>query len=120
MNTFEVIEARRSHKRLAEPAPTRDELTKMFTAAALAPDHKQLTPWQFIVIDGAKKDRLAEVMVEGLLAREPEATGGQIEKLRNAPTRAPLIVAVVARPCRLRSRLKSSTPQPAPQHRTFC
>jgi nitroreductase len=97
MNTFEVIAARRSAKRLIEPAPTDDQLMQMFVAAAQAPDHQELRPWQFIVIKGDKKDRLGVVMAEGLRARQPDATAGQVEKEQSKPDRAPLIIAVVAR-----------------------
>jgi nitroreductase len=97
VNTFEVIAARRSIKRLVEPAPGNKELRQMFVAASYAPDHHDLKPWQFIVIRGAKKAEMGQVMVDGLLARTPDATEGQIEKERFKPDRAPCIIAVIAR-----------------------
>lgn len=97
MNTLDAIAARRSVKLLSDPAPNDDQLRTMFEAAAAAPDHKNLRPWQFIVLRGDKKDTFGEVLANALKIREPEATEGQIEKERSKPQRAPLIVVAVAR-----------------------
>jgi nitroreductase len=40
---------------LAEPAPSADQLTDLLRLAARAPDHGKLTPWRFVVLEGAGK-----------------------------------------------------------------
>ena len=65
----------RPAKTLQGPAPSKEELAPILTAAARTPDHGKLEPWRFIVIEGTAMDRLAE------LARERgEALGYDAEK----------------------------------------
>lgn len=49
----------RPAKTLVAPAPTRDELVPLLTAAARSPDHGKLEPWRFIVIEKPAMARLA-------------------------------------------------------------
>ncbi|NIZ11035.1 nitroreductase [Pseudooceanicola sp. HF7] len=57
------LQARRSRpaKTLQGPAPTREELLPLLTAAARTPDHGKLEPWRFVVIEGAAFARLADL-----------------------------------------------------------
>jgi len=54
----------RPFKTLIAPAPTRDELMPLLTAAARTPDHGKLEPWRFVVIEKAAMPRLAELTVQ--------------------------------------------------------
>lgn len=58
---LEFLLSRRSRpaKTLVAPAPTREELQPLLTAAARTPDHGKLEPWRFIVIEAAAMPRLA-------------------------------------------------------------
>lgn len=69
----------------------------MFEAAVLAPDHQQLQPWRFVVIEGSARTELGRHLVQALLRREPDASPGQIDKERSKLERAPLVVVVAAR-----------------------
>ncbi len=51
----------RPAKTLVAPAPTRDELVPLLTAAARSPDHGKLEPWRFIVIEKPAMARLADL-----------------------------------------------------------
>ncbi|WP_122074005.1 nitroreductase family protein [Pseudophaeobacter sp. EL27] len=54
----------RPFKTLIAPAPTRDELMSLLTAAARTPDHGKLEPWRFVVIEKAAMPRLAELTAQ--------------------------------------------------------
>lgn len=92
----DAIFARRSIGRLVAPAPTDGELRLLLEAAAAAPDHDELRPWKFVVLRGAAKDAFGEVLAGALLARDPAATPGQVEKERTKLGRAPLVLVVAA------------------------
>lgn len=46
---FLLTRRSRPAKTLKAPAPDRDELITLLTAAARTPDHGKLEPWRFIV-----------------------------------------------------------------------
>ncbi|WP_171176088.1 nitroreductase family protein [Ruegeria sp. HKCCA4633] len=58
---LEFLQARRSRpaKTLIAPAPTRDELLPLLTAAARSPDHGKLEPWRFVVLEKGAMSRLS-------------------------------------------------------------
>ena len=86
-----------SAKALGEPPPSDAELAPVFAAAVTAPDHGALRPWRFFLLRGAARERLADLFVESLRRRNPDATPEEIEVLRGKPLRAPLIIAVAAK-----------------------
>ena len=84
-----------SAQALRAPAPEPDVLTRLLETAARVPDHGKLSPWRFIVLEGA--DRAVFVAeAQRLAARrpDPEKAAGALVKLRNPP----LSVVVVSRP----------------------
>lgn len=93
---IEAVFARRSIKRLTEPAPDGDDLGRILAAAAAAPDHDRLRPWRFILLRGEAKDAFGQVLAEALTARNAEPTAGQLDKERTKLGRAPLVVVVAA------------------------
>lgn len=94
MDAFDAMLERRSTGRLTEPGPTDSDLESMIQAAVSAPDHMALRPWRFIILKGDAKARFGAVMADALVAREPNATSGQLEKERNKLSRAPLVIVV--------------------------
>ncbi|KIC35489.1 nitroreductase family protein [Leisingera sp. ANG-M7] len=70
---LEFLLSRRSRpaKTLVAPAPTREELLPILTAAARSPDHGKLEPWRFVVVEQPAMARLAELT---------EETGQRLEK----------------------------------------
>jgi len=94
---IDTLLSRASVKQLQEPAPSGADLRVIFDAAVRAPDHGKLQPWRFFVIRGDARRELSELFAAGVKRREPGATEAQIEKEREKPLRAPMIIAVVAR-----------------------
>jgi nitroreductase len=96
----ELLFARRSWGRLAEPAPADDDLKTIVRAAAAAPDHGALRPWKFIALRGANKDAFGDVLADAYVHRV-EAAGGEpvrakLEKERTKLGRAPMVLVVAA------------------------
>lgn len=91
------LQQRNSSPRLEAPAPGEPELREMILAATRAPDHAWLRPWRFVRIAGERREAFGEVLERCLLQRNPAADETALDKARNAPLRAPLLVVVVAR-----------------------
>ncbi len=95
-----LLATRRSVKpdKLVEPAPSAGELEQILTIAARVPDHKKLTPWRFIVFEGAAREKFGAHIVEACQAEEKEPPSPvRLDMERNRLLRAPLVVAVVSR-----------------------
>ncbi|WP_264210430.1 nitroreductase family protein [Leisingera thetidis] len=73
---LEFLLTRRSRpaKTLVAPAPSREELRPILTAAARTPDHGKLEPWRFIVAEQPAMARLAALTEEAgaRLGKSPE------------------------------------------------
>lgn len=91
----EFLLTRRSRpaKTLTTPAPDRDALIPLLTAAARTPDHGKLEPWRFIVLGRDALDRLAgHAVTQGAaLGLDADTT----EKGRAQFANSPLAVAVI-------------------------
>jgi nitroreductase len=91
------LQQRNSAPRLEAPGPSAAQLREMIVAATRAPDHAWLRPWRFVAIDGERRAEFGAALERCLLTRQPDADEAARAKARNAPLRAPLVVAVVAR-----------------------
>ena len=72
---LEFLLTRRSRPREAAgpPAPGRDEILRLLTAAVRVPDHGKLEPWRFVVLEGAGLVRFAAA----IRARAAETGAGR-------------------------------------------
>jgi len=94
---LQFLQHRNSAPKLAAPAPSAAQMQEIFRAAMRAPDHAWIRPWRFIIIEGERRLAFGEVLKETLLARTPDADETACNRARNAPLRAPLLVAVVVK-----------------------
>jgi nitroreductase len=95
---MEFLTTRRSRppKTLIAPAPDREALAPILTAAVRVPDHGKLEPWRLIVLERAALDRLAK-----LAATKGEALGIPEDKRPKGVAQfadSQLCVAVIAVP----------------------
>ncbi|MCY1216838.1 putative NAD(P)H nitroreductase YdjA [compost metagenome] len=97
MEALDALLNRVSLARLQEPAPDAAQREVLFRAALRAPDHGYLRPWRFLCIEGAAREKLGELFVSAVLARDPHVPEAVTTKARNMPMRAPLVVVVIAR-----------------------
>jgi nitroreductase len=96
MQVLDALLQRRSAKTLTDPAPDEGALELLLESAARAPDHGRLRPWRFIIIRGAARERLGELMAEQQRRLQPAASLESLQRERQKALRAPLIVAVAA------------------------
>ena len=89
---------RRSTAALVEPGPDAEEIELLLLAAATAPDHGRLRPWRLVVVDGEARERFADALEDGGVARDPDLPDGVRRKLRSKAFVAPTLIAVVAAP----------------------
>lgn len=95
---LDFLLTRRSHpaKTLGPPAPGRDELRTLLTAAARSPDHGKLEPWRFVVLEKPALDRLAHLIVQ--IGADQGRDEADVEKQRRQYADAQLAVAVISCP----------------------
>jgi nitroreductase len=96
MDAIDALTSRRSTGQFSEPAPDEATLNEILRAAMRAPDHGKLRPWRFIVLRGDARNRFGDVCVEAMKRREPDAPANMLEREREKPLRAPLIVVLAA------------------------
>ena len=94
MDALDNILNRVSARTLVEPHPTQDEMDKVFRGALRAPDHAWLRPSSFIQVTGDGIDKLSEIFEE-YARTEPDIKDEIINKYKNAPYRAPMVVILV-------------------------
>ena len=97
MDALTLLAQRNSAPRLTEPGPTVEDLQTMLRCALRAPDHGYLRPTRFLTIENDRRAALGELFAQALVTRNPTAPTDEIEKNRQAPLRAPLIIVVIAR-----------------------
>ncbi len=94
MDALTAIHTRHSVGKVkADPVP-RELIEKLLDAAAQAPNHHKVRPWRFVVLTGAGRARLGDVMAESLSTKTPDLPMEALDKERAKPLRAPLVIAV--------------------------
>ena len=68
----------------------------IFASAVHAPDHGRLRPWRFIVVRGAARERLGDLLAAHLERVQPGLSSETRERERLKAFRAPLVVVVAA------------------------
>ncbi|PVX31761.1 nitroreductase [Pasteurella langaaensis DSM 22999] len=94
METIELLQTRRSNKKLVAPAPNKEQLAQIFQAALRAPDHGKLQPYRFVVVEQEGFTRLASLLTAA--ATELNLEEKHFAKV-NKICSAPMIIAVVAK-----------------------
>ena len=94
MELFEAIRTRQSIGKLKPDPVARELIERLLDAAVQAPNHYKLRPWRFVVLTGAARERLGDVMAESLRRRDPNATDDALARERAKALRAPVLIAV--------------------------
>ena len=90
------IHQRQSIGHLVEPAPSAEQLEKAFLAALTAPDHHRLKPTRFVVIPEDQREAFGELLSQAL-ADTGQTETAQLERVKNHPYRAPLLVLALTK-----------------------
>lgn len=96
MNAIDLLLKRVSSPVLEEPAPSPEQLDLMYRAALRAPDHGGMRPYRFLQIEGEGREKLGQVFVEAALKDDVDCNEAELDKLKNAPLRAPMIIVAIA------------------------
>jgi nitroreductase len=94
MELFEALFTRMSIGKVKPDPVPRALIEKILAAAAQAPNHHKVQPWRFIVLTGAARQRLGDLMARSLLARQPDVPPEIAATERAKPLRAPVLIAV--------------------------
>lgn len=102
MDAIEAMRTRRSIGRVTEQEVPKDLIEKIIETATWAPNHFRTEPWRFFVLTGDGRKPLGEVLAR-IAARNmedptTEENIAKLEKARNNPFRAPVIIAVAVEP----------------------
>lgn len=100
MDAMTLLTTRYSSSRLTEPAPAGEALQLIKQAALRVPDHGGLRPWRFVVFSGKSAlTKLGDIFAEAALEDDPTIANDLLERARQLPLRAPMVIACIAR-CR--------------------
>jgi nitroreductase len=97
--TIELLRRRRSlpPQGMAGPGPEPAEIATLLTLASRVPDHGKLTPWRFLVIEGAARDRAGAIAAKILREDEPSLPEARRQAELMRFSRAPLVIGVISR-----------------------
>lgn len=82
-------------KHLSAPGPDAAQLQALVDAALRAPDHAELVPFRLVAVQGAARERLADLFEQHARSKGKDAAALNIERER--ALKAPLSLAVLAR-----------------------
>ena len=97
MDALDALTSRSSAKTFGDTAPTQEHIDIALRAAVRAPDHGRLRPWRFMIIEGDQRRKFGELMAASALRRVPSLSEGDLQRERDKPLRAPLIILVACR-----------------------
>lgn len=96
MDAFIAIHSRHSVAKVKPDPLPREVIEKLLSAAVQAPNHYKVRPWRFVVLTGKGRERLGDVMAASFHAKFPDVPVEALDKERQKPLRAPLLIAVAA------------------------
>jgi len=85
-----------SAKAMTEPGPSPDQLAEILAAAVRVPDHGKLTPWRFILWEGAARAAFGDVMKARWQQLHPEHGEQTLGFVHGLFLRAPTVLGVVS------------------------
>ena len=94
MDVFEAIYKRHSQGKVKQDPVPRALIEKLLSAAVQAPNHYKVRPWRFVILTGARRNQLGDIMAASLLDRIPDLSSEPLDKTRALPLRAPVLIAV--------------------------
>lgn len=100
VRAFLALRRSAGKEQLAEPAPSPDVLDGILRVGLRVPDHRRVEPWRLIVVEGAAREALGELLAARHLMLHPDASDRELAEERRRPLRAPVTVFVVYSPQR--------------------
>ncbi|ANS76725.1 nitroreductase [Paenibacillus yonginensis] len=102
MNVFEAIRTRRSIGKVTGEAVSKELIERILEAGTWAPNHRRTEPWQFFVMRGKGRNKLAKALAEIARLEAGEVSAEQaaelLTKAEEKVKRAPVIIGVAVQP----------------------
>ena len=95
MDSLELLTTRRSSKNLCAPAPDALQLESILQAASQVPDHGNLKPWRFIVIESPTGLQRFQALLRDTVTHNQMGEEA-LKKAERVGTLAPMVIAVIA------------------------
>lgn len=95
MQALELLLTRSSNGKLTAPAPTGDQLNNIIQAGLRAPDHANLSPYQFLVVTGNGLNKLGEIYHQA--AVEENMDEKTLNRAKELPLRAPMVIVAICK-----------------------
>ena len=83
---------------LTEPGPDGETLEDILRVGLRVPDHRRVEPWRLIVVRGAARETLGDVIAKRFLELNPDCDEKAISEERARLVRAPVVVFAVSAP----------------------
>lgn len=96
MNTFDVINSRRSIRKFKDKPVAREILERLLDITIKAPSAKNRQPWRFIVLTGDKKEKMTDILYNSAIyLKENDIVDiGSCEYTVNSMRQAPVIILI--------------------------
>ncbi|GAE36146.1 nitroreductase family protein [Halalkalibacter akibai] len=102
MELYEALLSRRSIGIVKEDPVRKEIIERILQVGTFAPNHFRTEPWRFFVLEGDARKRLGDVFEEittlELEDITTEESKKKLEKVKQNPLRAPVIIAVAVEP----------------------
>jgi nitroreductase len=96
--TIDLLRRRRSlpPQGMTAPGPDSEEIETLLTIASRVPDHGKLTPWRFLVFEGAARDRAGAIALKIQRSDAPSMSEPRAQAELTRFSRAPLVIGVIS------------------------
>ncbi len=94
MDAIEAIHKRQSIKKFSSQPVETEKIAQLLDAGAQAPNHYKVRPWRFVVLQGAARERMGDVLAEVFHRKFPTVGPEGLQKERAKPLRSPVVIAV--------------------------
>jgi nitroreductase len=98
-SAYEFLLKRRSASILHDPKPNHQQIEQILNIAATAPDHGNLKPYRFVVIEGEARDKFGDALVDSANQFRPEPLEEKVKpKIKAKAFAAPMQILIVYSP----------------------
>lgn len=94
MDILEAIHTRHSVGKVKPDLVARELIEQLLSAGVQAPNHYNVRPWRFVVLTGAGRERLGDVLADVFQQKFPNVSADALNKERAKPLRSPVVIAV--------------------------
>lgn len=101
-SALSLLETRRSAppREMVGPGPDAAQLRRMLAIACRTPDHGQLVPYRFVIVEPEQRSALTELYRSALAKAEPDAPPAKVEKAIANANAAPCLIVLISSPIR--------------------